>query len=120
MRRLFTLILLLILPLAAAQNHAVAAPVETIPTDAVPTNSNTTSADTTAEPTPAPATSPTAPVETALTVEPGLTPDNPLWALDVIADKILLALANGPEKAELGLKIAEERLAEVNAMGNRR
>lgn len=48
--------------------------------------------------------------------DPGVTPDSPLWGIDVALDRIRLALATGPDKAKVGLRIAEERLLEVRAM----
>lgn len=48
---------------------------------------------------------------------PGITPDNFLYGLDVFIDNIRLAITAGDiEKAKLSLQIAEERLAEVKVM----
>lgn len=49
----------------------------------------------------------------------GIMPDSRLWGIDVALDKLMLALTSGPEKAKLGLQIAEERLLEVQAMSKK-
>ncbi|HKZ49506.1 MAG TPA: DUF5667 domain-containing protein [Candidatus Nanoarchaeia archaeon] len=49
----------------------------------------------------------------------GTTPDSPLWGIDVALDRIRLALASNPNKARIGLLIAEERLAEIQVSGKR-
>ena len=50
-------------------------------------------------------------------VDPGTTPDDAFWGLDVAMDKLSLALTfNSEKKAEKALDIAEERLAEVKLM----
>lgn len=49
----------------------------------------------------------------------GITPDNPLYFLDVVIDQIRLNIAStDSEKARIGMEIAEERLMEVKAMIN--
>ena len=49
----------------------------------------------------------------------GITPDNPLYFLDVAIDQIRLNIAStDSEKAKIGMEIAEERLVEVKAMIN--
>jgi len=48
--------------------------------------------------------------------DPGITPDSPLWGIDVALDRLSLALTSGPAKAQKGLEIAQERLLEVQAM----
>ena len=56
-------------------------------------------------------------VATKTAVKPGVTPDSPLWALDVLFDKIALALIQDPaSRAEYELKISSERLSEMNEM----
>lgn len=80
MRNLLTLILLLILPLAVAQNDIL---------------------DTEAD-----------------EVDPGITPDSKLWGIDVTLDRISLIMTRDKvERANKGLLIAQERLAEIKAMG---
>ena len=50
-------------------------------------------------------------------VDAGVTPDSALHGLDKALERISLALAFGKvKKAEIKLRIAEERLAEVDAM----
>jgi len=50
-------------------------------------------------------------------VDPGITPDNILYPVDLLLDDLGVALAFGNEnKVNKQLDIAEERLAEVNAM----
>ena len=49
--------------------------------------------------------------------EEGTTPNSPLWGIDVALDRIKFNLARN--KAETGLKIAQERLLEVKAMKER-
>ena len=46
----------------------------------------------------------------------GITPDNPLYQLDILFDDIQAALASGEKKAEIRLQISEERLAEYSVM----
>lgn len=47
----------------------------------------------------------------------GINPDDFLWGLDLFIDDLFLAIQfNNLEKAKLGIKIAEERLAEVKIM----
>jgi|GEM_PF-3986427 len=46
----------------------------------------------------------------------GVTPDSGLHGLDIALDRLRLALAGGPTKAQVGLSIAEERLAELRLM----
>jgi len=49
--------------------------------------------------------------------EPGITPDSPLWGIDVALDRISLALERDPnKKAAKGLLIAQERLSEIKEM----
>ena len=49
----------------------------------------------------------------------GITPDNPIYFLDVAIDQIRLSMAStDSEKAKIGMEIAEERLLEVKAMIN--
>lgn len=49
----------------------------------------------------------------------GVTPDNPIYFLDVAIDQIRLGIAStDSEKAKIGMEIAEERLLEVKAMIN--
>ena len=49
----------------------------------------------------------------------GITPDSPLYFLDVAIDQIRLNIAStDSEKAKIGMEIAEERLVEVKAMIN--
>ncbi|MGB9675188.1 MAG: DUF5667 domain-containing protein [Candidatus Nanoarchaeia archaeon] len=55
-------------------------------------------------------------IEQELSVDPGMTPESPLWGIDVALDKLAFRLASGPKKAELGLKIARERLAEIKRL----
>jgi hypothetical protein len=51
--------------------------------------------------------------------EAGVTPDSPLWGVDVALDNLAYLLAAGPEsKAERGLEIAEERLQEIKIMAD--
>jgi len=57
--------------------------------------------------------------ETDVPGDPGVTPDSPLWGIDVALDRIRLALAGGPTKAKIGLEIAQERLLEIQAMGKK-
>jgi len=48
---------------------------------------------------------------------PGITPDSFLWSLDKVLEQISLLITTSPnEKATKGLKIAEERLAEIKVM----
>jgi hypothetical protein len=49
----------------------------------------------------------------------GTTPDSPLWGIDVALDRLRLALASNPDKARIGLLIAEERLAEIQVLGKK-
>ncbi|MEM4714326.1 MAG: DUF5667 domain-containing protein, partial [Candidatus Nanoarchaeia archaeon] len=58
-------------------------------------------------------------VEAELNQDPGVTPDSPLWGIDVALDRLAFRLAAGPKKAELGLKIARERLVEMKRMQER-
>ncbi len=52
-----------------------------------------------------------------VTQDPGITPDSFLWGLDKAFDQISLLLTTGDtDKAEKGLEIAEERLAEIRKM----
>src|SRR3989338_8774837 len=47
----------------------------------------------------------------------GVTPDSPLWGLDIAIERLELFLAGGDtEKVKVGLKHAHERLLEVNIM----
>src|SRR3989338_4686963 len=47
----------------------------------------------------------------------GVTPDSPLWGLDIAIERLELFLAGGDtEKVKVGLKHANERLLEVNIM----
>src|SRR3990167_9980156 len=49
----------------------------------------------------------------------GITPDNPIYFLDVAIDQLRLNIAStDSEKARIGMEIAEERLIEVKAMIN--
>ncbi len=51
---------------------------------------------------------------------PGLTPDSPLYFLDTWSEDISLALTANPEsKTRKQITIAEEKLAEAEAMGNK-
>lgn len=56
----------------------------------------------------------TAPQEQVEEVDPGITPDSPMYGLDVALDNVRYALSNNKE--ETGLEIAKERLAENKAM----
>jgi len=58
-------------------------------------------------------------VEKELSTDPGITPDSPLWGIDVALDKLAFRLASGPKKAEIGLNIARERLAEIKRLDER-
>lgn len=50
-------------------------------------------------------------------IEPGITPDSPLYGVDKAIENIKISLASEPDKeAELLLKIAKERLAEAQKM----
>lgn len=50
-------------------------------------------------------------------VEAGITPDSPLWGIDIAIEKIVMLLTLKPEdKANLGLQRANERLAEIQVM----
>ena len=52
--------------------------------------------------------------------DPGITPDSPFYFLDTLGERISLLFARGAEaRARKGLAIAEEKLAEVEAMANR-
>lgn len=52
--------------------------------------------------------------------EAGTTPDNLLWGLDRAAEQIRYALTFGNEnKVNYGLKVAEERLAEIKEMSKK-
>ena len=52
--------------------------------------------------------------------DPGITPDSFLHGIDVALDKVSLALTFSKEgKAKKALEIAQERLLEVKAMGDR-
>ncbi len=60
------------------------------------------------------------PGDELITGDGGITPDNPLYGLDVAFDNIALTFTWNPEaKAKLGLKIAEERLLEAKTMAER-
>jgi len=49
--------------------------------------------------------------------EAGITPDSPIWKLEVAMEKIMMALTfQQKDKINYGLKIAEERLAEMKVM----
>lgn len=62
----------------------------------------------------------TEPGEELITETGGIAPDSPLYVLDTLADDIALALTFDPEaKAELGVKIAEERLMEAKEMAKK-
>ena len=51
--------------------------------------------------------------------DPGVTPDSPLWGIDVALDKLSYLLTIGPEaRARKGLAIAHERLLEIKAMAD--
>lgn len=77
----------------------------------------TVEATTTAEPTPATAEASTTTTTTNTTEEPGITPDSILYSLDKLMEKIQLSLiTDAVEEAEALAKIAQERLAESNAM----
>lgn len=58
-------------------------------------------------------------IEAELVQDPGITPDSPLWGIDVALDRLAFRLSTGPKKAELGLKIARERLTEMKRMQER-
>ena len=50
-------------------------------------------------------------------VPAGVTPDSPLWALDVFFDKLVLAFIQNPtSRAEFEIKVSGERLSEMNEM----
>ena len=52
-------------------------------------------------------------------LDPGITPDNPIYGLDRALERIQLAITFGEvEKAKLKFKFAEERLAEAEAMAD--
>ena len=54
--------------------------------------------------------------EASLT-DPGITPDSPVYALDMLAENVQLALTTDGEKEVIALdEIAEERLAESEQM----
>ncbi|GEM_PF-2228951 len=56
-------------------------------------------------------------VEVEVEVEPGITPDSPLYFLDRLFEALMVSLTFDPaKKAELRLRIAEERLAELQVM----
>ncbi len=56
-------------------------------------------------------------VEVEVEVEPGITPDSPLYFLDRLFEAIAVSLTFDPaKKAELRLRYAEERLAELEVM----
>lgn len=89
--------------------------------------STTVEETTTAEPSPeaanasdtttATAEASTTTTTTNTTEEPGITPDSILYSLDKLMEKIQLALiTDAVEEAEALAKIAQERLAESNAM----
>lgn len=53
-------------------------------------------------------------------ISPGITPDSPLYSLDIALEKLQLLLArDNIKKAELSLKFATERIAEVKAMAEK-
>jgi DNA repair exonuclease SbcCD ATPase subunit len=47
---------------------------------------------------------------------PGVTPDSPLYFLDTLGEKLSLAFSRGEGRARKALEIAEEKLAEAEAM----
>ncbi|MDP3970167.1 MAG: DUF5667 domain-containing protein [bacterium] len=56
---------------------------------------------------------------TTSTVDPGLTPDSPIYFLDTFAERTRLALTfDADKKAELAAQYAAEKLAEAEAMAN--
>lgn len=48
----------------------------------------------------------------------GITPDSPLWGLDKALEQIMYRISSQENKAIYGLKIAEERLSEIQLMNN--
>ena len=59
------------------------------------------------------------PMVSAQTVEQeaGVTPDNPLWGLEIVMEKIMtMLMTNQQDKINYGLQIADERLAEMEVM----
>jgi len=49
---------------------------------------------------------------------PGITPDSPLYFLDTLGERLSLAFSRGEGRAKKALAIAEEKLAEAEAMAD--
>jgi hypothetical protein len=119
MKKFLAIVVTLSMALSVPAFADTTTPVQTTGADTTVTATETTTATTSTTAADTAATTSTTAVVTT-TQEAGITPDSALYSLDKLIEKIQLALiSDAVKEAEALAKIAQERLAESNAMADK-